>query len=138
MAIFLLRGKHGASYAPPPATGTVFGEVSAGAFGAAWIEQLFAEQVTAGCGGGNSCPTEAVNRASTAVMLLRARHGGAYQPPPAVGTFTDVPAGDPFARWMEQLAREGITSGRGGGAHCPELSTTRGEMAALLSRPFGF
>jgi hypothetical protein len=137
MAIFLLRGKHGASYAPPPATGTVFGDVSAGSFGAAWIEQLFVEQITAGCGGGNYCPTQPVNRASMAVMLLRARHGGTYQPPSAVGMFTDVAASDPFARWIEQLAREGITSGCGGGAFCPDLDTTRGEMAAFLARTFG-
>ncbi|HWC64515.1 MAG TPA: M12 family metallo-peptidase, partial [Thermoanaerobaculia bacterium] len=36
MAIFLLRAEHGSAYAPPPATGTMFSDVPAGAFAAAW------------------------------------------------------------------------------------------------------
>ncbi len=40
MAIFLLRAKYGSDYEPPPATGTVFGDVPQGSFAAAWIEEL--------------------------------------------------------------------------------------------------
>ena len=134
MAIFLLRGKHGSSFTPPPATGTAFGDVAADAFGAPWIEQLLTEQITTGCGMGNYCPGAVVNRASMAVMLLRAKHGGGYQPPAAAGLFDDVPASDPFARWIEQLLHEGITGGCGGGDFCPNKATTRGEMAAFLAR----
>ena len=39
MAVFLLKGKHG-PYVPPPATGTVFGDVYAGRLRADWIEEL--------------------------------------------------------------------------------------------------
>jgi hypothetical protein len=137
MAIFLMRAKHGGSYQPPPATGTAFGDVPAGAFGAAWIERVLAEQITTGCGQGNYCPTAPVNRASMAVMLLRAKHGGGYLPPDAVGVFDDVPASDPFARWIERLAAEGITSGCGMNLFCPSQATTRGEMARFLVRAFG-
>jgi hypothetical protein len=72
MAIFLLRGEHGSSYAPPVATGTVFGDVPLGSFADAWIEQLAAEGVTSGCGGGNYCPDANVTRAEMAVFLVRA------------------------------------------------------------------
>ncbi len=72
MAIFLLRGEHGSSYAPPPATGMVFGDVPLGSFADAWIEQLAAEGVTSGCGGGNYCPDANVTRAEMAVFLVRA------------------------------------------------------------------
>ena len=54
MAVFLLKAKHGAAYAPPPATGAVFSDVPADGFAASWIEQLFAEGISAGCGGGTS------------------------------------------------------------------------------------
>jgi hypothetical protein len=37
-------------------------------------------------------------------MLLRAKHRGGDQPPAAVGMFNDVPANNPCARWVEQLA----------------------------------
>lgn len=72
MAIFLLRGEHGSVYTPPAATGTVFGDVPLGSFADAWIEQLAAEGVTSGCGGGNYCPDANVTRAEMAVFLVRA------------------------------------------------------------------
>jgi hypothetical protein len=71
LAVWLLRAEHGPTYAPPPATGTVFGDVPADAFAAAWIEQLAAEGITSGCGGGNFCPSAATTRAQSAVLLVR-------------------------------------------------------------------
>jgi S-layer homology domain len=71
-----------------------------------------------------------------AVLLLRTEHGSSYSPPAATGMFSDVPANDPFAKWIEQLAREGVTSGCGGGKYCPNTAVTRGQMAAFLSKTF--
>jgi subtilisin-like proprotein convertase family protein len=73
MAIFLLRVKHGATYAPTACTGAVFGDVSASTYGCAWIEQLAAEGITTGCGGGNYCPNQTVDRAQMAAFLTRSR-----------------------------------------------------------------
>ncbi len=138
MAVFLLRAEHGGSYHPPAATGTVFGDVPLGTFLGDWIEQLAAEGITTGCGGGNFCPEAPVSRAAMAVFLLRAEHGAGYQPPPATGgVFGDVPPGTFLGPWIEQLANEGLTTGCGGGNYCPAEPTLRGEMAALLSRTFG-
>ena len=51
-----------------------------------------------------------MTRAETAVLLLAARDGVA--PPPATGTrFQDVPANFWAARYIEELAAEGITGG---------------------------
>ncbi|MBI5964420.1 MAG: S-layer homology domain-containing protein [Chloroflexi bacterium] len=137
MAIFLLRGIHGATYSPPAATGTVFTDVPIGAFGAAWIEQLFAEGITGGCGGGNYCPNASVTRAEMAIFLLRAKYTSAYAPPAATGTvFTDVPIGAFAAAWIERLAAEGITSGCGGTLYCPNAAVTRAQMAVFLVRTF--
>ncbi|HKV06868.1 MAG TPA: S-layer homology domain-containing protein [Thermoanaerobaculia bacterium] len=69
MAVFLLRAKYGTSYTPPPATGTVFADVPAGYWAAPWIERLAAEGITAGCGGGNYCPTGLVTRWQMALFL---------------------------------------------------------------------
>ena len=71
MAVFLLRMKHGAGYTPPAATGTAFADVSSGYWAAAWIEQLAAEGITSGCGGGNYCPNASITRAQMAVLLVR-------------------------------------------------------------------
>jgi ELWxxDGT repeat protein len=138
-AVFLLRGLHGSGFVPPPATGTVFTDVPAGYWAAPWIERFAAEGLTSGCSTSppQYCPEQQLTRAQMAVLLLRAKHGSAYTPPPATGTvFTDVPAGFWAAPWIERLAAEGITTGCGGGAYCPGNTVNRAEMAAFLVRTF--
>ncbi|HKI02826.1 MAG TPA: S-layer homology domain-containing protein [Thermoanaerobaculia bacterium] len=73
MAVFLLRAKHGALFIPPPATGTVFADVPADAFAAAWIEQLASEGLTGGCATDpvRYCPDSTVSRDQMAVFLVR-------------------------------------------------------------------
>ncbi len=136
MAVFLERGINGATFIPPPATGNVFDDVGATDFAAAFIEQLFADGITAGCGGGNYCPNNNVTRAQMAVFLLRARYGSTYSPPPAIGVFADVPIGSFADAFIEQLAAEGITSGCGGGNYCPNDTITRAQMAVFMVRTF--
>ena len=72
MAVLLLKASLGSGYAPPPATGTVFVDVPASAFAAAWIEDLKARGVTAGCGGNSFCPNASVSRAQMAAFLVSA------------------------------------------------------------------
>ena len=68
-----------------------------------------------------------------AVFLLKSRWGAVFLPPPATGTaFPDVPASNPFARWIEELARQGVTGGCGGGLYCPDNPVTRQQMAVFL------
>lgn len=137
MAVFLLRGEHGSAYTPPAATGTIFGDVPAGYWAGAWIEELAAEGITGGCGNGNYCPETVVTRDQMAVFLLRAKHGGTYAPPNATGTmFGDVSLGYWADKWIEQLATEGITGGCGGGNYCPSTSVNRAQMAVFLVRTF--
>ena len=137
-AIFLIRGILGRGVLPPPATGGVFDDVTPTTFGAPWIEHLGVLGLTAGCGPRRYCPAASLQRDQAAVLLLRARHGAGYQPPAPTGAvFADVPPSHPFAAWIEQLAREGITAGCGQAARfCPEGLITRAEMAVLLVRTF--
>jgi hypothetical protein len=137
MAVFLERGMNGSGYSPPAASGTVFSDVSAGAFAASWIEQLAADGITAGCGNNNYCPDAEITRDQMAVFLLRAKYGSSYSPPPASGDFGDVPLNHWAASWIEQLASEGITAGCGGGNYCPGNQVTRDQMAVFLVRTFG-
>lgn len=136
MAVFLERGMNGASYSPPPASGTVFIDVPPSHWAAAWIEKLAVDGITGGCGSGIYCPDNVVTRAQMAVFLLRAKHGAAYVPPAAAGYFADVPMDHWAAAWIEQLAAEGITGGCGTGVYCPEYPVTRAQMAVFLVRTF--
>ncbi len=139
MAIFLLKGIHGSSYAPPAVgVSTGFGDVATDYWAAAWIKQLAAEGITGGCGGGNYCPDNVVTRAQMAIFLLKARNGSGYTPP-AVGVstgFNDV-ATDAFgAAFIKQLVADGITAGCGNSNYCPNDSVTRAQMAVFLVRAF--
>lgn len=137
LAVFLERGMRGSDFIPPPASGTVFLDVAAGDFAAAFIEQLYLDGITAGCGGLKYCPSAKLTRDQMAVFLLRAKHGAGYSPPPATGTFTDVTLSHWAVHWIEQLAREGITAGCGSGKYCPDAVVTRDQMAVFLVRTFG-
>ncbi|HEY7369962.1 MAG TPA: S-layer homology domain-containing protein, partial [Thermoanaerobaculia bacterium] len=134
MAVFLLRGHDGLCYLPPPETGSVFGDVPVGSFAARWIEELVVRNITSGCGGGNFCPDAPVTREQMGVFLLRTVEGPAYIPPPCTApTYGDVPCTSPFAVWVEEMSRRGITVGCGGGNFCPTQPVSRGEMAVFLS-----
>jgi len=135
MAVFLLKARHGICYVPPACTG-VFGDVPCPSTFVNWIEQLAAEGITGGCGGGNYCPTTPVRRDQMAVFLLKAEHGSSYVPPTCSGDFLDVPCPSTFANWIEQLAAENITGGCGGGNYCPLSNNTRGQMAVFITKTF--
>lgn len=72
MAVFLLRAKHGGSYTPPEAEG-IFSDVDLSHWAADWIEQLYNEGITVGCGTDplRYCPENSVTRAQMAVFLMR-------------------------------------------------------------------
>jgi hypothetical protein len=139
MAVFLERGIHGPSYAPPAVgNDTGFADVPSDHWAAAWIKQLAVDGITGGCGGGNYCPEAAVTRAQMAVFLLRSRYAVSYSPPNVgAGTgFGDVPTDYWAAAFIKQLVSESITAGCGGGNYCPEAPVTRAQMAVFLVRTF--
>jgi hypothetical protein len=137
MAVFLLKAKHGLCYTPPPCTTQVFTDVPCSSGFAPWINELVAEGITGGCGGGNYCPTSPVLRQQMAVRLLRTYEAPGYVPPACVtATFTDVPCSSNFAPWIYELVARNITAGCGGGNYCPTLTANRGQMATFLVKTF--
>jgi hypothetical protein len=145
MAVFILRGEHGGSYNPPPATGTVFSDVSINTPFAKWMERFAAEGISTGCAAGTPppyCPTSNVTRDAMAKFLLLGKHGSSFNPSPATGTvFADVQTGTFLAKWMEELKAESITGGCQAGVplpfYCPTGTVTRGEMAKFIRATFG-
>jgi hypothetical protein len=138
MAVFLLRAKEGGDYTPPPCTAPPFADVPAGDPFCRWIQELVARGVTSGCGGGNYCPAQPVNRAQMAVFLLVTREGPGYMPPACLtDPFLDVASSSPFCRWIQELVARGVTGGCGGGNYCPNAPVTRAHMAVFLALTFG-
>ncbi len=139
MAVFLLKAKHGAEYAPPSCDG-FFDDVPCPSPFADWIEQLHNEGITGGCGGDNYCPSNPVTRAQMSTFLLKTKQGAGHVPPPCAGVFEDVACPGPFADWIEEIYSEGVTGGCSTSPllYCPTGDVTRGQMAVFLTRTFSF
>jgi glucose/arabinose dehydrogenase len=137
MAVFVLRADDQAFVPPPCGTTPMFSDVPASSPYCRWIEELARRSVVSGCGGGRYCPGSAVTRAQMAVFTLATLEGAGYNPPACTTPmFSDVPAADPFCRWIEELARRGVVTGCGGGQYCPDAPVSRGEMSVFLSEGF--
>ena len=137
MAVFIERAIHGGDFVPPEASGNVFLDVAQNDFAANYIERIFLEGITSGCGNNRFCPDAPVTRAQMAVFIERGIHGGNFQPQKASGTvFLDVAQNDFAADYIEEFFREGITSGCGDSNYCPHEAATRAQMAVFLVRAF--
>jgi hypothetical protein len=111
-AVFILRGSYGSipSAPYPPPSSPTFADVAPSFWGFAWIESLWLDHLTAGCGTDPLiyCPLRDHSRAEASVFFLRIQNGVDYQPPPATGLFADVDAGAWYVAWVEAAYREGL------------------------------
>jgi cysteine-rich repeat protein len=69
MAVFLLVTEEGSGYNPPACVTPMFNDVPCANGFSKWINELVNRGITAGCGGGNYCPSQAVTRQQMAVFL---------------------------------------------------------------------
>lgn len=139
MASYLLRSERGGDYLPPPAVG-IFADVPVNSPDARWIEQFYSEGITSGCNTNplRYCPADPVTRAQMAVFILKTKYASGYAPPPCTGLFGDVACPAGFAvDWIEQIYREGITSGCGWSNYCPNQNIAKGQMAVFVVKAFG-
>jgi len=100
-----------------------------------FVEKIFRNGITSGCGGGNYCPDASVSRDQMAAFILRAL--GEFNPPtPPMQRFLDVPPTNPFYAFIDRMAVLGITQGCSASPplYCPNASVTRGQMAVFLLR----
>jgi hypothetical protein len=73
MAVFVWKGQHGSEPPTPCTPPGTFGDVTCpGGFAVDYIEGIYAEGITAGCGNGNYCPNASITNAQMAVFLVKA------------------------------------------------------------------
>ena len=115
----------------------LFADVPPGHWATGYIDALFANGITTGCGGGNYCPSQNVTRDQMAAFIIRALEGN-----PVAGycgstpPFTDVPTTSAFCGHIKRMLELNITTGCGNGNYCPAQTVTRDQMAAFLARAF--
>jgi hypothetical protein len=144
---------------PVPATQQSFADVPAGQPFWLWIERLAEARAISGytCGGpGEPCdpanrpyfrPAAAATRGQ--IAKISATAAGLTDPVPSTQrTFADVPPGNPFWLWIEQLAGRGVISGYtcgGPGEPCDPanrpyfrwgVATTRGQLTKIAANTF--
>jgi hypothetical protein len=118
-----------------------------------YIEAIYNNGITTGCGNGDYCPSAQVTRDEMAAFLVRATQvaagqstvnftcnggvaGASVRCAGTIPYFLDVPATDAFFPYVQKLYELGITTGCGNGNYCPSDDVTRDEMAAFLARAF--
>lgn len=103
------------------------------------IEWLAAAGITRGCNPPTNtlfCPNEVVTRGQMAAFLVRALD----YTDTGTGTFSDT-GGNTFEVDIQKLAAAGVTRGCNPPVNdlfCPNDRVTRGQMAAFLTRAFGY
>jgi Subtilase family len=115
-------------------------------YGFTFVETLFKNGITGGCGPINTttgqfyyCPELAATRRQMAVFIIRSK--GEFNPPsPATPSFLDVLPTDPYGYpFVERLKELGITGGCSVDPplYCPESPVTRRQMAVFVIRGIG-
>jgi hypothetical protein len=109
-AVFIERGLHGAWYIPPQPVESVFADVELWLWYANWAVGLWEDQFTAGCGTDPLifCPEHRHTKVEGAVFYSRMLLGSDYEPPRAVGFFSDLSADHWGAKWAEAAYRAGL------------------------------
>ena len=142
-SVFVLRGEHGAIPDPPyaePPTPT-FADVVPSFWGYGWIESLWHDGYTSGCGVDPLvyCPDQQHTRAEGSVFFLRIANGVTYQPPNPVGIFSDVDIDAWYAGWVEEAYNEGILPACGADPlqFCPDQPLDRAWAAFMMVQAKG-
>jgi hypothetical protein len=142
-AVFVERGEHGAISEPPypPPSTPTFSDVATSFWGFGWIESLWTDGFTAGCGTNPLiyCPDSQHTRAEGSVFFLRIKNGAAYEPPTPTGIFDDVSLGAWYAGWVEAAYTEGILPACQTSPlqFCPESALDRAWAAYMMVQAKG-
>lgn len=69
-AVFLLKTLQGPAYNPAACAAAAFNDVPMSSSFCPWVKELVARGITSGCGDGNYCPSNPIDRAQMAVFLV--------------------------------------------------------------------
>lgn len=110
-AVFVVRGAHGAEFAPLDPPDPIFEDMGSGDWYYDWTAQLYDDGYTSGCWADplRYCPLTENSIAEGCVFFLRMKKGVEYKPNEIFrGVFSDVPSGEWYAPWIEVCYDEGI------------------------------
>ena len=118
-------------------TTSAFSDVPFSHWAFEYVEALYDAQYTSGCATEplRYCPDAPMNRAETAVLILRGIHGSEFTPTaPATQIFGDLPLDSWATPWATALYNDGYTGGCGDNplVFCPWRPLSRAEAAVFF------
>ncbi len=144
-AVFMLRAVEGIGFSPTVPQNPHFTAddyTGAGSWAQAWVEAMYSEGLSAGCGVANSyCPWVELARDEASVFALRIQNGSGWLPPDdyeVKGTFADVDPSSWGAAWVEIAYAEGLLPACGYDdiedkpMACPSGTVSRGLAAYMI------
>jgi len=146
MAVFIVRGHHGADFLPPQPTEDIFGDVILSEWHAKWDHQLFEDEYTSGCSADPLlfCPNQTHLRKESPVYFERMLHGVDFYPEDPTSIFyNDVPYGAEsvwYSKWvwaayLDEIIQEcEDDANRGDEFYRPDDGTTRAEAACIMAK----
>ncbi len=130
-----------AGQAGAAADAPIFADVPADHWAREYIEALYLAGYVVGCATNppRYCPDRILDRAESAVFVLRGAYGAIGSPPwppPPTPSFGDVPPGFWGYGWIESLYRDGLTAGCSLDPllYCPLQQHTRAEGSVFFLR----
>jgi len=142
-SVFIERGIHSSSYDPPAPASQVFADMPLDSWAAKWVNGLWQDQYTAGCGTDPLiyCPWQGHTRAEGCVFYVRMLKGSAFTPPtPTSQVFADVPLDAWYAGWVQEAYDAGLLepcAAKPGLLFCPDDPLTRAVAAYMMVRAKG-
>jgi hypothetical protein len=141
-AVFVARGIYGPQFTPVLPVEATFDDVPLEAWYADWIDVLWKDGYTAGCGMDPLiyCPDQEQTRANGCVFYLRMINGADFEPPPAKGYFKDVDPEKWYAKWVDAAWEAGIIEPCATAPDllfCPEDPLTRAGAASMMVKSLG-
>lgn len=111
--------------------GGTFGDIPQDYWADDYIEAMYNNGLTTGCGNDNYCPESVVTRGQMAAFLVRARYGENFNYF-TTPYFSDVEPSNDFFRYIQKLKEDGITKVED--TYGVADYVTRAQMAAFLVR----
>jgi hypothetical protein len=133
MAAFIIRAFYGETFTFSAIP--YFSDVPDTHWAFNYIQKMFEDGITTGCGGSNYCPGNNVTRAQMAAFMMRALYGDSFSYTTSP-YFSDVSSGHWAFQFIQKMKDDGVTTGCTANRYCPGNSVTRAQMAAFIARAF--
>ena len=117
--------------------GNSFSDVSPSHLFYSYIEKILHSRITSGCTMSKFCPSDAFQRKHLAKFIcnsLNASSPASCQTSTCNNIFTDVPPGNPFCGYIEELYNWGVISACHSNPlrYCPDATTQRQAIAKII------